>query len=430
MAAIDNGLTLTIDRLGNGGDGIATHGDSRVFVATALAGERVRVTLEGERARLLEVLDPSPHRVAPVCRHFGRCGGCVMQYLALDGQPYRAWKEAIVADAMASKAIDHPQISYIGCVSASRRRAVFSANKTDEALTLGFHLAGSHSIFDLDACPVLSVGINRNLPLLRLILEALMSRRAPAKVTVTELDNGLDIALAGGVVGKPSNRLAEVARLIGDSGAICRISVDGEVLLTVSEAVLSISTVAVPLPPGGFVQAVAAAETAMADLVASALARALRKVRKPRIADLFAGLGTFSYVAARFGEVDAMESDKSAVAAMERATLAAKGLKRIRPQRRDLHREPLGQMELAAYSAVVLDPPRAGAEAQVRTLANSAVPLVVMVSCYPPTLARDLRHLVDGGYVVTALTAIDQFVYSDHVETVAILEKGRDVKNL
>ena len=257
-----------------------------------------------------------------------------------------------------------------------------------------------------------------------------MSRRAPARVTVTELDSGLDIALAGGVVGKPSNRLAEVARLIGDSGAISRISVDGEVLLTVTEAVLTISTVAVPLPPGGFVQAVAAAETAMADRVAGALASALRKVRKPRIADLFAGLGTFSYVAARFGEVDALESDKSAVAAMERAALAAKGLKRIRPQRRDLYREPLGQMELAAYSAVVLDPPRAGAEAQVRILANSAVPLVVMVSCYPPTLARDLRHLVDGGYVVTALTAIDQFVYSDHVETVAILEKGRDVKTL
>ncbi|TIP90357.1 MAG: class I SAM-dependent RNA methyltransferase, partial [Mesorhizobium sp.] len=177
--------------------------------------------------------------------------------------------------------------------------------------------------------------------------------------------------------------------------------------------------IAVAVPPGAFLQATEAAEQAMADIVGRHLARA------KKIADLFAGCGSFALRLAAKSEIHAVEGDAAALLALDRAFRFASGLKRVTSERRDLFRRPLTFKELNAFDGIVFDPPRAGAEDQSKQIARSDVPLVAAVSCNPVTLARDLRILIDGGYALKSVTPIDQFLWSPHVEAVALLEKPR-----
>ena len=121
----------------------------------------------------------------------------------------------------------------------------------------------------------------------------------------------------------------------------------------------------------------------------------------------------------------AFEGDAAALSAFDRAFRHAAGLKRVTGERRDLFRRPLSFKELASFDGLVFDPPRAGAEDQARQIARSEIPFVAAVSCNPATLARDLRILIDGGYSLKSVTPIDQFLWSPHVEAVALLEKPR-----
>jgi len=169
-------------------------------------------------------------------------------------------------------------------------------------------------------------------------------------------------------------------------------------------------------PPGAFLQATAEGEQALVAAVLAAVGGAWR------IADLFAGCGTFALPLAAGAEVLAVEGD----AAMPAALAAAQrppGLRPVRTETRDLFRRPLLAADLAGFEAVVIDPPRAGAEAQSHALAASAVPTVAAVSCDPATFARDARILVDGGYRLVRVQPIDQFRWSGHVELAALFRR-------
>jgi 23S rRNA (uracil1939-C5)-methyltransferase len=211
-----------------------------------------------------------------------------------------------------------------------------------------------------------------------------------------------------------------LARIAARHG-LARVTVGGEVLVELGRPELRMGEAEVAVPPGAFVQAVRQSEEAMRDLTAAALDGAA--ARSGRIADLFCGVGTFTLALARRSRVLAVDADAAAVAALTGAARHAQGLKPIDARVRDLMREPLTARELDPFSAVVLDPPRAGAQAQARELARSGVHTVVAVSCDPGTLARDAQILTDGGYAVASVTPIDQFVYTAHVETVAVLRK-------
>jgi 23S rRNA (uracil1939-C5)-methyltransferase len=197
---------------------------------------------------------------------------------------------------------------------------------------------------------------------------------------------------------------------------VARLTAGGESIGPVAAPEIDLSGVSVRLPAGAFLQASVAAETAMIELVCEGLSGT------KRIADLFAGLGTFTFALARDAAVDAYEADEAALQALTEAARKTPKLKPVRGFLRDLYRSPLGAQELKSYDAVVFDPPRAGAAAQAAALAKSGVAKLVAVSCNPGTLARDLRILVDGGYRITRVTPIDQFLYSPHIEVVAHLE--------
>jgi len=396
-------LEVEIARLGAQGDGITEGSGAPLFVPFTLPGERVLVDLgeDGKHAALLEVLDPSPERIDPVCPHFGTCGGCALQHL--EEGAYLAWKRALVVQALRSRGLD-AEVEDVRPVSlGNRRRATFSLGRDAQGVVLGYRRARSHDLIDIALCPILSPGIVARLPKLKAALAPLLSGKREARVGITETETGLDIVVEG------------VRPKAGALG-VARITVGGEGLMLAPPTV-RFGPAQVKLPPGAFLQASPQAEAVMTALVSEGVAGA------KRIADLFAGLGTFTFGLAQASAVDAYETDEAALGALAEAARHTPKLKPVRALARDLFQSPLGGKDLDRYDAVVFDPPRAGAAAQSELLATSKVKRLVAVSCNPGTLARDLRLLVDGGYRITRVVPVDQFLFSSHVEVVAHLER-------
>lgn len=404
-----------IARLGAQGDGIADTGAGQVFIPFTLPGETVTAARIKDRADLIAVLEASPQRVEPACRHFTVCGGCAIQHL--EETAYLDWKRQKVSHALRAARLDLETAQIVPCAPGTRRRVTFSARKTERGAVLGFNRALSKEIIDIAECPISLPEIVAALPKLRRLAELMAAAPQAFHMTVTATASGLDIAAQG------SGRMSDVQRraaaaYTGEAG-FARLSVDGEIVIEPRKPLVMFGDASVPLPPGSFLQATAAAEQAMADLVLSHLSRA------KKVADLFAGAGSFALRLARKSEVHAVEGDAAALAALDRGFRQSTGLKRVTTEKRDLFRRPLTFKELNAFDGVVFDPPRAGAEDQSKQIARSDVPLVAAVSCNPGTLARDLSILVAGGYRVTSVTPIDQFLWSAHVEAVALLEKPR-----
>jgi len=402
---------VEIARLGAQGDGIAETPDGPVYVPFALPGERVRVSDEG-LPQLLSA--PSPHRQTPVCRHFGTCGGCVAQHM--ESEFYGRWKRGIVVEAFRQRGLE-PEVAPLATAPpGSRRRAVLTASRDGDRLVVGYHRRRSHEVFGLEECPVLRPQIVAHLGGLRAIADVVAGHEL--RITVLATQAGLDVALEveKGPVGAQS--AAQPAR-IGAEHRLARIARNGDIVMEQAVPAIVLGGAEVVPPPGAFVQAVAETEAVMASLVAAAVGKARR------VADLFCGVGTFTLPLARNGQVMAVDGDRAAVEALAAAARRAQGLKPIETKVRDLYQSPLSLRELEGFDAVVFDPPRAGAGRQAERLARSKVPTVVAVSCNPATLARDARSLVDGGYRLRGVTPLDQFLFSAHVEAVAVFERPR-----
>lgn len=404
---------LLIDRLGAQGDGIAELGGRNIFVPFTLPGERIDAEVEGERGRLLRILKPSAERVAPVCRHFGKCGGCSVQHLAPDA--YTMWKRGLVIEAFKARGLE-PEVAPLQRPAGKRRRAVLTALRSETGVELGFHEAASHDLVAIGECPVLEPKIVAALPAVGKLIAPLMSKRGEARVTMTLTKSGLDVEVDG-----TERKLSPEVRTALASNAsrlgLARLVIGGDVIVETLQPFLTFGAAEVPLPPGVFVQAVEAAETEIAQRIVAALGKA------KKVADLFCGLGAFTFpIAAKF-RVSAFDGSRAAVSALASAAKKTSGLKPIDAVTRDLFRDPLSPLELNEHDVIVFDPPRAGAETQSQRLARSKVKTVVAVSCNPATLARDARYLVDGGYKIESVTPVDQFEYSAHVEVVAVLRR-------
>jgi 23S rRNA (uracil1939-C5)-methyltransferase len=406
---------LDIARLGAQGDGIAETPSGPVYVPYALPGEQVMVDGHGDRARLVAVLSAAADRVAPVCRHFTHCGGCALQHL--ERTAYLAWKRASVAQAFAARGIEAPLAYVVSVGAGARRRATLAARRTGRGVVLGFYEAKGHDIVDLQECPVTASAIVRALPGLKRLVEPLTSRRLPVRLTVTLAANGLDVAIED----FPGELGPEARERLAHTAAACklaRVTIAGDTLYQSTVPAVRFGPANVVLPPRAFLQAAPAAEAEMVRLITTAVGPARR------IADLFCGLGTFTFPLAASAAVLSVDGDRQAIAALENAAKRTPGLKPIEVKVRDLFREPLSVKELERFDAVVFDPPRAGAAQQAATLAASRIPTVVAVSCNAATLARDARILIDGGYGLERVTPIDQFLYSPHVEAVAVFRRG------
>jgi 23S rRNA (uracil1939-C5)-methyltransferase len=408
-------VEVTIDSLGAKGDGLAHHQGKSLYIPYVLEGETVRVSPRGERAELEEIVMSSPDRTEPICPLFERCGGCALQHMAR--APYHGWKSALVADALASRGLDAALEPLTGTEPGGRRRAVLAARLIGRRLLFGYHEAKSPRIVDVNHCPVLVPELSALLPRLADFLPLFMTKKGEAKVTLLATDSGIDVSLdhvkdmRGGQDYLKAVELAEELDL-------ARLSANGEILLERRPPQISMGRALVSPPPAAFTQADKGAEDAMAEMVTTAIGPDAK-----RVIDLFCGSGTFALRLAENAPVWALEGDEAAIKALEKAWRFAPNLKGIKMERRDLFRRPVLAMEMKKFDALVFDPPRAGARAQAEEIAKSDVATVVAVSCNPGTMARDLRILVDGGYRLESVTPVDQFLFSPHVECVAVLRK-------
>ncbi len=370
----------------------------------------------GREGRVVERLVSGSGRAAPPCRHFGRCGGCALQHL--DPGLYRTTKLDALRTALERVGIDPALVEPLQAVPPARRRVRLGLTRPHDPsfpARIGFRERFRHDLVDLEECPVLEPALFALVGKLRLLVDNLLLPGGAAELTLTRTDSGVDVLFEA--TERP--RLLALETLAGwaEECDLPRIvwCTPGEEMLVVDRRPVRVvlSGVAVPFPPGAFLQASAAAEAILVEMVLAG------GPRRP-VLDLFAGLGTFAFALARGGAVHAVEGDARAATALARA---AADHPSVTVERRDLARHPLSHDALGAYAAAVFDPPRAGAARQADALALSRIETVVAVSCNPATFARDAARLIGGGFRLEGVTPVDQFVWTPHLELAAVFRR-------
>ncbi|MEK9969867.1 MAG: class I SAM-dependent RNA methyltransferase [Ferrovibrio sp.] len=420
-----------IERMGGQGHGVLDRDGERFYVPFTVPGDRIAAKVGEKRgdgfAASLSVLEAEgPDRVEAPCPHFQSCGGCTLQHWS--DMAYRAWKRDKLAAALARREIHDVTIGDLLPVpDSSRRRAEFITRRVKDKVLAGFHEAQSRKIVDLQECLVLKPELLALLPQLRAMMLPVLGDGWAVDLKVTVTETGADVLITGKLKMRVQERieLSKAAKATGLARLSARFDErsDPELLYQGAEPPrVRFGNTAVTLAPGGFLQATAEAEQAMADIALDALQDA------KRVADLFSGCGAFALRLAEAGKtVWAVDADRPAIAALTAAARSA-NVSRLTATARDLERQPLARNELKKLDAVLLDPPRAGAKAQVQQIAETAKTgeapgLIVMASCDPSSFARDARVLLDAGYRIEKAVPIDQFRWSPHLEIVSVFRR-------
>ncbi|WP_235890387.1 class I SAM-dependent RNA methyltransferase [Sandaracinobacter neustonicus] len=389
-----------IERFAARGDGVAADGR---FVPGAVPGDLLLA--DGS-------LQHGPDHVAPPCPHFGECGGCQLQHVS-DRLIAEFARDRILAP-LARSGITPEQVMPVHVSpEGSRRRAALRATRTEGQVRLGFNAEGAHRLVNMAQCPVMHPALFALIGPLRDLLGPWLAERSAIGITMTLTDNGVDLLLAN-LQANSLPRIEGLTRFAADQ-RLARLSVEGpmgvETLVANAEPVLTMGGVRVTLPPAAFLQATADGEAALVSAVTAILGDA------PKVVDLFAGSGTFSFPASRRAQLHAVDGAGPAIRALGEA--ARRAGRQLSTDHRDLFRKPLSADELSRFDAAIIDPPRAGAIAQTEQLAASTLPVVAAVSCNPATFTRDAERLVAAGFRLGRLWPVAQFRWSTHVELVA-----------
>ena len=418
----DSLVELAVERIGARGDGIAQYRGEPVFVPFTVPGDRVRARLGarrhgGREGFVVDRLASGPGRAAPRCRHFGTCGGCALQHL--DDAAYRRLKLETLNAALERVKIDPGVVAPMRLVAPERRRARLGlARPSDPRLPVyvGYRERFRHDLTDLRECPVLEPALFALIGRLRQAARDLIPPGGSAEASLTRTDSGIDLIIEAAE--RPDlgacEALARFAEECNLARIVWRTAPDELVVVERRPVRVLLSGVAVPFPPGAFLQASPSAEMILVEEVLSAVGSG-----RPAV-DLFAGLGTFAFALARGGPVHAIEGDARTAAALARA---AADQPRVTVERRDLARNPAPASALARYAAAVFDPPRAGAASQAEALAASGIETIAAISCNPATFARDAATLVGAGYHLERVTPVDQFVWTPHLELAGVFRR-------
>ena len=449
-------VAVTIDRIGAEGDGIGAAPDGATFyIPDTLPGELVRAEKlrrqgDGWLASCESILRKSEARVAPPCKHFGPCGGCVLQHWR--DTEYRAWKTGLLEAALRRAGFADPRIEPIQVTPPqSRRRMDFAARRTPQGVVVGLHARNSSpatldraakrvdpqsrstggarvphppaTICDLTECHVLHPALFALVAALRPLLTRLQSLRRDASIIANLLDHGIDLLLRTDAPLDRADRerlidFARAHRLVRLAWAPMRGEPEPVVVLRPPS--ITLSGVPVEPPPGAFLQASREGETAIVQAVLVGLPQPLPA--RARVAELYAGSGSISFALAQRARVATWEGDAAAAAALRQAANRAGLAGRIEVAQRDLARQPIPAAELAGFAALVLDPPFAGAARQMVQIAAGKPVRVIYVSCNPAVLARDARMLHDAGYKLLTATPMDQFLWSARLESVCVFQ--------
>lgn len=409
-------VEVLIEAVGGEGDGIAA---GPLYAPFTLPGERVRLAAGPQRREVEAVLEASLQRVSPPCPHFGVCGGCALQHW--EHEAYLAWKVERLIGTLARERIETQVLPAFAAQPHTRRRLALHARQGNkDAARLGFKTRKSWDVVDISACPIADPSLEAALPALRRLAAPLFEHpKSAPTLHVTLTDTGIDVDISGverksgGLSADARMRMAEVAA----EADLARVTLDGEVAYLARQPTVRLGPATVALPAGAFLQATPQAEAAMVAMAAEAAAGA------ERIADLFCGVGTFTFALAQIAPVLAADGAAPAVRALNAAVATAPGLHGVTAEARDLTRRPVLAEEMKRIDTVVFDPPRAGAAEQSAEIARSGVARAIAVSCNPATFVRDARTLVDAGFTLERVLPVDQFLWSPHVELVGVFSR-------
>jgi 23S rRNA (uracil1939-C5)-methyltransferase len=392
-----------IIRLAAKGDGVTASGR---HVAGAVPGDLVD---EGG------VVTPGPHHQTPPCRHFAQCGGCQLQHA--DDTALADFVTGRVVNAARGQGLEPEELLPVHLSPPhTRRRAGLHALRIAGGAVLGYREGGSHRVVDLAECPVLHPALAELIGPLRKFVAA-HGPKAMVGIDLTLADQGVEASLSHFPLEGlgPTEAALDFAREQG----LARLSFDQgygpETMWEPEPVTVSLGGVPVGLPPGAFLQATHDAEQRMAADAGTWLEGSRM------VADLFAGLGTFAFALREGRKVLAVEAEQAAHLACKAAGARAGG--QVLALHRDLFRNPLQPAELNRFDAVLLDPPRAGARAQIAEIAASTLARVVYVSCNPSSWARDAAVLAGAGFRLSKLRPVGQFRWSTHVELVSLFER-------
>ena len=418
-------ITLTIDQIGAGGDGVGAYNGKSVYIAKTAPGESVRVRLENENAegftgRLLSIDTPGFERVNAPCPHFSRCGGCALQHVR--EKFYRNWKTEKVKSALQRANVSVAQEEGpVFLQAATRRRTTLAVFKNGNDIRFGYNEPRTRNILDIKTCLILEPALAEKIQALRPYLPALVPARKTVDLMLQYADGAFDMVLSGPWRTKGEFTLEQLETFadMTEKLDIARISVREkefsmpETMFTRRPVIKRFGALNVALPPGAFLQASVAGEEVLTRIVAGHIGN------NSSVVDLFSGCGTFTGTLLEKGmQAHAVDGDAEAIKA-----LAATRHPKLTTARRNLFKEPLSVKDLQKFDAAVFDPPRAGAKAQAEILAQSNISRIIGVSCNPASFARDARILQNGGYSLQSLTMIDQFVWSAHVEIIGLFLK-------
>jgi 23S rRNA (uracil1939-C5)-methyltransferase len=421
---------VAIERIGSEGDGIAHLPDGTpLYIPFTIPGETVSAHPtqsrgDGWHAIAGIVENPGTARVDPPCRHFGRCGGCVLQHWR--DADYRAWKAGLLAHALSQAGFAPPDpLPFVPGLPGERRRIDFAVRRAGGRITIGLHQQRSAVIVDVTDCLVLHPSLMALITPLRALLHPMRAIQREASAVINLLDSGPDMLLRTDAALTLEDRIALTA-FANDHGlpriSQARTNDTPETVALLRPPTTTLSGIAVRPPPGVFLQATAEGEHAIVNAVLQGMPTKITS--KTRVAELYSGCGTLTLALVTKVRVAAFEGDTATVAALKQAINQGGVAGRVDTFQRDLARQPLSAKELSPFAAVVLDPPHNGAAAQIGQIAAAGVPTVIYVSCNPATLCRDARMLRGAGYTCAASTAIDQFLWSARLESVTVFRRS------
>ncbi|MEM6406932.1 MAG: class I SAM-dependent RNA methyltransferase [Pseudomonadota bacterium] len=399
-------MTLTITRLTASSGGMA---DAEGPFPRTLPGEKIERAEDGT----VRIITPSAARVKAPCRHFKSCGGCAMQHAS--NAFVADWKTQVIETGLRARGIETEIRPILTSPPQSRRRAVLHGKRTKSGAMIGFHARGSNVLIETPGCQLLDPALIDAFPALEELTVLAASRKAELELIATLSENGIDLDMRGCKPLDPQSALK--AARIAEHYRFARIAWDTEVIGLRAPPMQRFGPAQVAPPPGAFLQATQHGQDMLSQCVREAISGA------SQVVDLFAGCGTFSLPAAETAEVWALEGEAGLIAALDQGWRNARGLKKVKAETRDLFRRPVLAAEIKNTDAVIIDPPRAGAEAQSREIAQSDVPVIAAISCNPVTFARDAEIFINGGYRLDWVQPVDQFRWSAHVELAALFTR-------
>ncbi len=405
-----------IQKINSNGIGEASTSRGKVLLPYVLEGETVefeRHIYRGKESfKLKEILEPSSNRAAPKCEHYTSCGGCLLQHFSEES--YINYQKNILKETLG---IDVPIISI---EKSKRRRVNLVFKKTDKKLLLGFYRYKSDNIANIESCVASEEQISNLIPLLRVLIEGLSIKNDSGEIFILKADNGLciNIKLESREVFDENHRrklksFANKHNIISlsychNKKELCRI---------INEiSFVSYGNTNVEVEAESFLQATKESDNIISKIVLKYIGNDKTK----RIADLFCGRGTITIPILEQGFIaTGYENDKNALTSLLKCEIPNPKF-----EFRDLYHNPL-KNELLNYDIVILNPPRTGAEEQVKNILNiNCLEKIIYVSCSLASFKRDY-NILKSHYEIKNIVAIDQFMWNPHIEIIAEFNKIR-----